>query len=176
MSTSTGQCTTYLVINSSFIHVEIISTFMGFFFMLTFENVAHTTNHFTLLTSYLCQYINRGFTFSSCLLNGAYHWRKCSVRTLVHKIKREDLYLSLFSFSLMTYQCLNGAIPSRKLFIGGPDLARDLPSKKYVIRPIHTNMNAGSLLNDSWVNTDNLRPTAYIPILEFQIPTQTVDT
>ena len=119
MSTSTGQCTTYLVINSSFIHVEIISTFMGFFFMLTFENVAHTTNHFTLLTSYLCQYINRGFTFSSCL-NGAYHWRKCSVRTLVHKIKREDLYLSLFSFSLMTYQCLNGAIPSRKLFIGDP--------------------------------------------------------
>ena len=108
MSTSTGQCTTYLVINSSFIHVEIISTFMGFFFMLTFENVAHTTNHFTLLTSYLCQYINRGFTFSSCLLNGAYHWRKCSVRTLVHKIKREDLYLSLFSFSLM------------KLFIGDP--------------------------------------------------------
>ena len=47
-----------------------------------------------------CRYPSRGFAFSRCL-NGTFPWRKCSVKALESELRREDLYLLLFSFGLM---------------------------------------------------------------------------
>ena len=55
----------------------------------------------TKLKSDLCQDINEGFAFSRCLI-GTFPERKCSVKALVGLLRREDLYLLLFSFGLIT--------------------------------------------------------------------------
>ena len=58
------------------------------------------------------QDINGSFAFSRCL-NGMFPWRKHSIKALVSSLRRQDLYLLLFSFGVI-YQCLNGApLPSR---------------------------------------------------------------
>ena len=67
---------------------------------------------FTSLIADLCQNINSISSIIRCL-NGTFPWRKWSVKL---KLRREDLYLLLFSFGLM-YQCLNRAIPLRKCSI-----------------------------------------------------------
>ena len=60
---------------------------------------------FTSLKVDLCQDKNEGFAFSRCL-NGRFPWRNFSFKALVSELRREDLYLLLFSFGLM-YQFLN---------------------------------------------------------------------
>ena len=65
---------------------------------------------FTSLKADLRQGINGSFAFSR-LHNRTFPWRKSSI--LVSYLRRDYLYFLIFSFGLM-YQCLNGAIPSRK--------------------------------------------------------------
>ena len=60
----------------------------------------HRAQSFTSLKADLCQDINRDFAFSRCF-NETFHWRKYSVNALVSWLRREDLYLLLFSFGLM---------------------------------------------------------------------------
>ena len=64
------------------------------------------------------QDINGDFALSRCL-NGTFPSRKCSIKAVVSQLRREYLYLLLFSFGLI-YQCLNRAIPSRKCSIKAP--------------------------------------------------------
>ena len=88
----------------------------------------------TSLKADLCQDINKlqsqVLHLANALMEFFLYW-KCSVKAFVSYLRREDLYLLLFSFGLM-YQCLNGAIPSRKCQMKKLCLCLDgnLPSKK----------------------------------------------
>ena len=106
----------------------------------------------------LLQDINGAFTFSRYLY-GIFPWRKCSIKSLVNLLRREDLYLLLFSFGLM-YQCFNGTIPSRELFhLGtcymkklclGLDLVHSFHNVVIIYFYIFTEYEHQSILCSSW--------------------------
>ena len=75
------------------------------------------TQSFTSLMADLCHNINSVSSFSRCL-NETFR----SIKVLVNYLRREDLYLLLFSFGLI-YQCFNGAI--RKCSIKAPVIWRN---------------------------------------------------
>ena len=104
--------------------------------------------------------------------------KKYSVKALLSLLRREELYLLLFSFGLM-YQCLNKAIPSRKCSINPPAINEE--TLVYVLTEICHERSKWLGPKFTWglPDTQHYECTSYRPsgnsIVKGETPTQSSD-